>query len=139
PQQGPSGGELLVEQGHLIELGTDGRTTDFGPAAVQIGRYGFRSWSDTERGMAVVQVLHIGKNMRSGLAVLTANGSMKFIGGEDHLDACALNEELSQAVCVQQSTSMPPRLVTVRISDGEIRKVRSLSERHERIEPLRTE
>src|SRR3546814_10396300 len=58
------------------------------------------------------------------------------IAGQGSLTRCGFDDDLTLALCVQESMTRPPALVRVHLANGKIAPIEAISPRHEEIAPL---
>src|SRR3546814_5852685 len=69
-------------------------------------------------------------NPRYGLAMLDKHG-VREIAGKGSMTRCGLDDDLTLALCVQESMTRPPALVRVHLANGKIAPIAALSPRPE--------
>lgn len=137
---GPHGGQLsttgLDGQRELVETLPGGQRHRFGHVAFEIGDPRAAGWKRSADGKRVVVGTRRTDTLRYELALL-AGDEIRTIGTGASLTRCGFDGFLSSALCVEEGTSLPPRLVRIDLNTGAVRRLGSISPRHDPIAPLR--
>lgn len=137
---GPHGGQLattgLDKHLELVETSSDGRRHNYGPVAFEIGDPRAAGWRMSADGRRVVLGTRGNENLRYGLALLERD-AVRIIETVASLARCGFDRALTTAVCVEEGMSIPPRLVHIDMPTGAVRRLGSISPRHDAIDPLR--
>jgi len=139
---GPRGGRLTSEgigsMRDLVETLPDGSKQHYGrfPFAVGDGRAsgGFVS-ADGKRAIAGFRTI---ENPRFGLVVIE-KAKPRVIGGASSLNHCDFTAALDRGICIAQSQTMAPAVVSIDVASGTMRRIASVAPAHDGIAPLRTE
>ena len=137
--KGPRGGKLATsgtgEQLELTETLEDGRRYSYGHVAFTIGDPRSAGITSSPDGRRIAVGTRTMERPRYGLAIIDEHGLRK-ISGQNSLTQCGFNEYLTMAVCVQEGMSSPPALVRLDLDSGKIKRLVSVSTRHDEIAPL---
>lgn len=134
--RGPRGGVIstagIGETLDLVENGPGKQRHRYGSFAFTIGDGNYAASRDGRRAIVGTRNL---KTSRYGLALLE-HGTVREFNGAGSLTKCSFDDQLTQAICVEEGVSMPPRLVRVDLTRGAIAPIVAVSPRHDEIAPL---
>jgi dipeptidyl aminopeptidase/acylaminoacyl peptidase len=137
---GPRGGSLTAEglgdHREIIETDGSGKRHSYGHFPFSIGHGaafgGFRS-ADGRRTIVNARTI---ADARYGIAVVEAKG-LRTIWGEASLTQCDFTPALSAGACIAEGQARPPAIVTVDVDTGRVKRVVSVSDKHDDIAPLK--
>lgn len=134
--RGPRGGALSTSGiGAALELIESGP----GEEPHRYGRFPFTisdsHYAASRDGRKTIVGTRNLETSRYGLALVEKTG-VREITGTGSLTKCSFDNQLSLAICVEESVSTPPRLVRVDIARGAVEPLVTISPRHEEIMPL---
>jgi dipeptidyl aminopeptidase/acylaminoacyl peptidase len=137
--KGPRGAELVTsgigDQPELTETRPGGKRHSYGRVGFTIGDLRSAGIKISRDEQHVVLGTRSFGNPRYGLAMLDKQG-VREITGQGSLTRCGFDDDLTLALCVQESMTRPPALVRVNLANGKIAPVASISPRHDEIAPL---
>jgi Prolyl oligopeptidase family len=121
---------------HLISTSADGKNAkDYGAVKFTRMGSGLGAWWDATRTHGL-----IGVHFRDHDSLIRFPLESKtFIDSPDELEACTFDQALKAGVCVRQTLTTPPELVSVSPVDGKITTLVRPNASYDAIEPLRSE
>lgn len=140
---GPQGGVLSTRgvgsARTLIETRKDGGVIDYGKVGFRLGHpMASGAWRSPQGDVALFGIREYG-TARFGLARLSQAGGVQAVVAEGSLTHCAVNRAFTAGACVQQSMTLPPRLVRLDPRSGAIAPVLDLAPGYAAIAPLRVQ
>ncbi|PAL24289.1 prolyl oligopeptidase family serine peptidase [Sphingopyxis sp. GW247-27LB] len=138
---GPHGGQLssegFGERRELVETVAGGETHSYGRVAFALDGRAVSRFRSADGKRTIVGIRTI-ENPRFGLAVLDAK-KIRRIGGALSLNNCDFTPSLGRGACIAQSQTQPPTVVEINVASGQIRRIASVSPKHEQLAPLQIE
>jgi dipeptidyl aminopeptidase/acylaminoacyl peptidase len=142
--RGSGGGMLLAqrvgEEQRLVEQMPDGSQRDWGPAPFSVADpRGAGAWQTRDGQRSVFGIRFTAEHPHYSLGVLDASNGFRLIETQGSLTRCDFVQNLDHGVCVRESMTRAPDLVTVNVGTGAINPVISMAPVQASISPLRTE